>query len=223
MRHGVRVARRRCRSDHRRQGPPEVARHRCRRDAKRLRCPLATPLLRNQELSHVGGRARSAERLTPLDVRRREHGTQLFRTAQTSTVLGDMIQDRQHTRRVGGGRTVELSGSGARQRIRSPRRHSRASKVHMASASGMTASPARTQNVQAPCNLVGSRCVRSRLRSLTTANAAGCAARTRATSSWPRSAARRGRRDQRASGALGRRWRLDAREAHHRFATVDAQ
>ena len=47
---------------------------------------------------------------------------------------------------------------------------------------------------------------------------AGCAVRTEP---LPLAAEPPARGHRRAASALGRRWRLDAREAHHRFATVD--
>jgi hypothetical protein len=98
-----------------------------------------------------------------------------------------MINDRQWTRRYAAGEPSDLSGSRATCDGFCSPTHSwhRRSRWHP---HGETASPARTQHVRGPCNLVGSRCVRSRLRRRATANAAGCAVRARATSSWPRSA-----------------------------------
>ena len=59
-----------------------------------------------------------------------------------------------------------------------------------------TANPARTQNVRAPCNSGGNSWLKFHLRRRSTANAAGCAASNRGTSSLPRSA--RGLRRPRA-------------------------
>ena len=180
---------------------------------KRARCSELHRVRRSQATDSRHARdqtrrwvARSAERSTPLDVRRREHGTQLFRTAQTATVLGDMIQDRQHTGRVGGGRTVELSGSGATCDGFCSPTHSCASEVHMASARGD----------RKPCTharmcghyAISSGAVASRWPLASPSDGERgwvCRQRTRATSSWPRTRPARGRRNQRASGALGRR------------------
>ena len=67
MRHGVRVARRRCRSDHRRQGPPEAAHHQCYRDAEQVQAPS-----RDAAAAQPGSHSSSAPGVAPADRDRRQ-------------------------------------------------------------------------------------------------------------------------------------------------------
>ena len=106
---------------------------------------------------------------------------------QNSTDTSRALQHdrvRQHTGRVRDGRAPRLPDSGATCGGSCTRAHQR-SIWHPREE---TASPARTQNVRAPCSLVGSRCGKSGLRCRATAHAAGSAVRTLATFAWPRSA-----------------------------------